>query len=246
MMNSLAPILDMARTLGHFITPCLCAICQNNVDSPGLCPSCWKELFLITNHSCQQCGLPFEYKTPLNRCGDCLKSPPAFDETIAAAKYDGVIRDLIISLKHGDRHDIAPILAKIMYPRARTLLQEADIILPLPLHKKRFFMRRFNQSAELARYLINLSQLNADKMKTDILLRHKNTTPQGHKTRHQRKKSLQGAFHVPDASKGDITGKHIVIIDDVMTTGASVASAARTLKRAGAKRVSAVVAARVC
>lgn len=238
--------LVLVREAGRFISPCLCAACHNSVERAGLCGSCWRGLTLITDDSCRQCGVRFEYKTLLERCGNCIKSPPHYDATVAAAVYSGVMREMTIAFKHGDRQDIAPVLAHIMAPRVMPLLKEADFVVPLPLHRRRFFKRRFNQAAELVRHLLAIGGLPLNKMNTHILLRHKATPSQGRRSRSQRIQAVRGAFSVPEDQIEVIKGKHILIIDDVMTTGASADSAARALKRKGARRVSVAVAARVC
>ena len=244
------PMQAMGRKLMseavRWMSPALCAGCNADVGQTGLCERCWPRLTLITDNSCRQCGCRFEYRTPLDLCGECLREPPDVDATIAAAVYGGVMREMIIALKHGDRLDIAPVLANIMAPRIIPLLEDADFILPLPLHHKRFFKRRFNQSAELTRHVMAIGDLPKTRFTTSILIRHKPTPPQGHKSRNQRMIAMRGAFHVPEDQRDHIKDKHIVIIDDVMTTGASIGSAARCLKRYGAKKVSAAVAARVC
>ena len=232
--------------IGRFAVPSYCAICENEVDRPGICYECWPKLNLITENACLHCGSRFEYRSPLVKCGECLRDPPDFDDAIATATYSGIMKDMVIALKHGDRLDIAPVLAKIMAPKMLPLLKEADFILPLPLHRRRFFRRRFNQSAELARHLMAFGKIPMDKLNTQILIRHKSTSPQGHKSKSQRISAMRGAFSVPDDQIEMIKDKHIVIIDDVLTTGASLSSAARALKKKGAKRVSACVAARVC
>ena len=239
-------LISIFREVGRFALPSYCTICDNEVDTPGICYECWPQLNLITDNACLHCGSRFEYRSPLVTCGDCLRDPPDFDDAIATAAYSGIMKDMVIALKHGDRLDIAPVLAKIMAPKMLPLLNEADFILPLPLHRRRFFKRRFNQSAELARHLMIFGNISMDKLNTRILIRHKSTSPQGHKSKSQRISAMRGAFSVPDDQIEMINDKHIIIIDDVMTTGASLSSAARALKKKGAKRVSACVAARVC
>ena len=123
-------------------------------------------------------------------------------------------------------------------------LQEADWIIPLPLHWTRYYQRGFNQSAELAHAIIKSAHIPADKYRPDLLKRIKKTESQGHKTRQQRQRNMQGAFQVTDPG-GSIKNASILIIDDVLTTGASLSSAARCLKKAGAKHVAVLLAARV-
>ena len=139
---------------------------------------------------------------------------------------------------------IAPILARIMAPKTFPLIDKADFILPLPLHRSRFFRRRFNQSAELTRQILAFHG-GGRIMDTKILIRKKATAPQGKKSKAQRVAAMRGAFHVPTDQRYRIKGKDVLLIDDVLTTGASLSSAARCLKHAGAAEISVSTVARV-
>lgn len=229
----------------RLIVPYLCPLCDQEIGNPGLCGICWSCLKFITNPACLHCGRPFEIPLPRHICLGCQIDPPDYDHAVAALIYADPTRQLILGLKHGDRQDIAPILAQLMLPKTQSLIQDADYVLPLPLHRRRFFKRRFNQSAELARYLTRRAG-HRGKLNTKLLLRRKNTESQGHKTKAQRIQSMRGAFFVPPDQKHHVMGRHILIIDDVQTTGASLSSAARSLKRAGARRVSVSTLALVC
>lgn len=240
-------MLEMiAASITRFVFPQLCALCDDEVTQTGLCASCWSDINLISEMACRQCGTPFGHQQMQDICGNCLKDPPNFDYAAAAMTYNDGSRQLLLRFKHGDRQDIAPVLANMMASSTLPMIKEADFILPLPLHRTRFLSRRFNQSAELCRFLLKHAPDHRHKFSTHILLRHKRTPPQGHKTKAQRRNAVAGAFNVPADQRPIIKGKHILIIDDVMTTGASLSSAAKTLKRAGAAVVSVAVVARVC
>jgi len=238
-----------SRLLYHLlkaVIPPSCPLCSTLVDEGGLCPDCWGNLRFGTAASCRRCALPFHHDGGNPVCGNCLIKPQDFDEAVAGMIYDGTARQLILGLKYGDRHDITPILTTMMLSRSLPLLNTADAVIPIPLHPVRFFQRRYNQSAELARHLVRSASLPGEIYRPDLLRRQRNTPVQGRKTRKQRQENVKMAFAVrPDASTS-IRGKHIVLIDDVLTTGATLSSAARCLKRAGAKKVSVSVAARVC
>ena len=239
-------MIRIAATVGRFIFPRLCPICTSEVTASGVCTSCWPKLTLITGNACRQCGTPFPYQPLLDTCGNCLRQPPDFDAACAALVYGEVSRQLVLGLKHGDRQDIAPVLAAMMLPKTLPMMQAADWLIPLPLHPTRFLARRFNQSAELCRQLLAAAPELAPKYAPELLVRVKKTPPQGHKTRQQRQQAMRGAFLVPPHLKPRAKDAQMLIIDDVMTTGASLSSAARALKRAGAKTVSVSAAARVC
>ena len=227
----------------------LCPACDAEVADRGLCSNCWVDLKLISSQACGQCSMPFDIPIVDHLkgevCGQCLTDPPDFDHAVSALVYADPARHLILALKHGDRQDIAPVLARIMAPKTMPLIEAADFILPLPLHRSRFFKRRFNQSAELTRQILALHG-GGRIMDTRILIRKKATAPQGKKSKAQRIAAMRGAFHVPTDQKHRIKGKHILLIDDVLTTGASLSSAARCLKHAGAAEISVSTVARVC
>ena len=228
------------------LIPPSCPLCFSLVDDVGLCPDCWGNLRFGTAASCLRCALPFHHDGGNPVCGTCLMKPQDFDEAVAGMIYDGAARELILGLKYGDRHDITPILTAMMLRRSLPLLSTADAVVPIPLHPIRFFQRRYNQSAELARFLVRHSNLAGELYRPDLLRRQRNTPIQGRKTRKQRQENVHMAFAVnPDAATS-IRGQHILLVDDVLTTGATLSSAARCLKRAGAKKVSVSVAARVC
>lgn len=227
------------------LIPPICPLCQRSISAPGLCAGCFTKLSLVTPPACRQCALPFDHDQGNPICGACLAKPPAFDRATAALRYDDTARQLILALKHGDRLDIAPLLARIIQPRCDDLA-EADLVIPIPLHRWRFFRRRFNQSAEIARHLLVEAGLPQTIMQPDVLIRHRNTPSQGRKTRHQRSLNMRGAFRVNPARSSALQQARVLLVDDVMTTGSTLDAAARVLKRHGAVSVAAVVAARVC
>lgn len=239
-------VIDM---ITRFVAPHLCPVCDTEVTDHGLCSQCWTALKFISNQACHQCGSPFDIPmvnaSTGHICGQCLIDPPDFDHAVSAMVYADPARHMILALKHGDRHDITPILAQLMAPKTLALIDQADVILPLPLHRTRFLRRRFNQSAELTRQLLALHG-GGKTMATTVLIRQKATPPQGHKSKAQRIAAMRGAFYVPPNQRPQIKDKSILIIDDVLTTGASLSSAARCLKRAGISKIMVSTVARVC
>ena len=194
----------LANSIVSVLAPPLCPLCGGLTIGNGLCTLCWQDMCLA-NLACKRCAIPFAHDGVMGGassiCGQCLTEPPHFDGVVAAMIYNDTARNLILALKHGDRFDIAPILAKIMLRGSIGFLSPADAVIPLPLHSRRFFKRRFNQSAEIARYLISEAGLPHDKMKPELLYRKVNTPSQGGMTKKERKRNLQGAFAVTPLRK---------------------------------------------
>lgn len=206
----------------------------------------WADVRFLDEPCCMSCGFPFEFDTPglkdglASICGRCAAKSPSYDHVRAAFTYDDASRSLVLRFKHGGETEGVPMFARQMQRAGRRLLSEADVLMPVPLHRRRLLKRRFNQSALLARAISKQMQLPLD---TNSLFRKRHTPSQGGQTFDGRKRNVSGAFGIRPQAK--LRGKHIVLIDDVMTTGATLESCARTLKRAGAKRVDAIVLARV-
>lgn len=207
----------------------------------GLSAETWSRIHFLDGPVCDGCGAPFEYDIG-DRCSACLARPRAFDAARAACLYDEVSRDPILKLKHADRLDLAPLLARWLSRAARELVEEADAIAPVPLHALRLLHRRYNQAAEIAR---PLSALTGVAYLPDALVRRRATGTQAGKSGSGRKRNVAGAFHVPPARAAQVAGRRILLVDDVMTTGATAEGCARALKAAGAARVDLAVVARV-
>lgn len=202
-------------------------------------------LTFLDDPCCACCGYPFDHQmSGISafdlQCAACLARRPACATMRSALQYDDVSRTLILSFKHGGHTDRLQTFAAQMHRAGRTALAHADVIIPVPLHRTRLIKRRFNQSALLARAL---SRRCAVPMDAHRLRRAKRTPSQGGLSAQGRRRNVQGAFTVDNAAL--IAGKRIVLVDDVMTTGATLNACARTLKRAGAGRVDAVCLARV-
>jgi ComF family protein len=185
--------------------------------------------------------MPFEFD-PGARCAACLAKPRAFDAARAACLYDETSRDPILKLKHADRLDLAPMFARWLSRTARGLIDEADAIAPVPLHPFRLLRRRYNQAAEIAR---PLAAMTGTPYLPDALVRRRATATQGGKSGSGRRRNVAGAFEVPPSRAKQVAGLRILLIDDVLTTGATAEGCARALKAAGAARVDLAVVARV-
>lgn len=199
----------------------------------------WSRIRFLDGPVCDGCGQPFEFD-PGARCAACLKRPRAFDAARAACLYDETSRGPILQLKHADRLDLAPMFARWISRSAAALIEEADAIAPVPLHPLRLLRRRYNQAAEIAR---PLARMTGTPYLPDALVRRRATATQGGKSGSGRKRNVAGAFDVPDPRR--VEGLRILLIDDVLTTGATAEGCARALKAAGAARVDLAVVARV-
>lgn len=173
---------------------------------------------------------------------DVLANPPAYDKARAACVHTGIARQLVTRLKYNDRTDLAPWMARFMARAGGELVAEADLIIPVPLHWLRLWTRRFNQSAELARALATLSGMPMDAA---ALRRARRTRPQVGLTSRQRQDNVRGVFIVPDEKHVAVAGRTVLLVDDVLTTGATVEAAAKALKRAGAAKVHVLTFSRV-
>jgi ComF family protein len=234
--SALRRVLDLAL-------PPLCAACREPVEGRGLCPSCWSKLSFITRPYCERLGTPFVYDPgPGILSMEAIADPPAYNRARAAVRFDEVSRALVHALKYGDRLDLAPMMGHWISQAGRELLAEADALVPVPLHWRRLWARRFNQSAMLA---ATVSSQTGVRVAAGALKRVKPTAQQVGLSRTERAANVQGAFRVPSDGKAAVTGRRLVLIDDVLTSGATVDGCARALLRAGAANVDVLVFARV-
>jgi len=173
---------------------------------------------------------------------EAIADPPAYGRARAAVRYDDIARDLVHRLKYGDRLDLATAMGQWMARAGRTLLDDADAVVPVPLHWRRLWGRRFNQAAALARVVASDA---AVPLLTAALRRVRATSQQVGLSRSARAVNVQGAFAVTPAGKAAIHGQRLVLVDDVLTSGATVDACTRVLLRAGARNVDVLVFARV-
>ena len=226
------------------MVPQTCALCQSFTKSPGLCSSCWKGLAAISEPQCAACGRPLPYAMPDSLCAHCYIQPHYARPIRAGFCYNEGSRKLILPFKHGDRLDIAPVMARMLLPLFYPLASSADFVVPVPLHHRRYFKRRYNQSAEMARQLCIYTGMQ-QKFAPNLIIRHKNTRQMGGLSRAQRKQNVAAAFQITKADT-DLLGKQILLIDDVMTTRETINQCARLLLKNGqAAGVSALIFARV-
>lgn len=238
------PVRTAARLALDFALPPLCPGCRApTADQGGLCGTCWSKLSFITRPYCERLGVPFVYDPgPGILSMQAIADPPAYRRARAAVRYGDVARDLVHAFKYGDRLDLAPTLGRWMANAGRDFLDGAEALVPVPLHWRRLWTRRFNQSAALARVVGDAWKL---PVLTGALERIRATSQQVGLSRPERARNVQGAFRTPRAAKATIHGRHLVLIDDVLTSGATTDACARALLRAGAANVDVLVFARV-
>jgi ComF family protein len=231
------------RTALDLALPQLCPACREPVEGKGLCPACWSKLSFITRPYCERLGIPFVYDPgPGILSMEAIADPPAYNRARAAVRFDEVSRALVHGLKYGDRLDLSPMMGRWLYHAGRELLADADALVPVPLHWRRLWARRFNQSAMLAAVI---SAESGVPVAAGALKRVKATAQQVGLSRTARAANVQGAFRVPKEGKAAVSGRRLVLVDDVLTSGATLEGCARALLRAGAANVDALIFARV-
>lgn len=234
----------LINALADIIWPPVSLLSYEPVSAHGqLSPADWSKISFLDRPWCETCGFPFQFPVGEGAvCGPCAARQPAFDTARSAFVYAPESRQLVLSLKHGGRVDGLAAFGGWMKRAGADVLEGADLLVPVPLHGRRLRQRRFNQSLLLARALTKLTGIRTDP---HLLLRTRATPSQGGQSAKGRRRNVAGAFAVRPGRKATLEGAHIVIIDDVYTTGATLEACARALKRAGAARVDALTLARV-
>ena len=249
-MKAVVPRIALgARALGRgvadLLLPPLAHDSPEAAASAGMTPRAWSRVAFLEDPVCDGCGAGFEMDGgpfAAARCAACLAQPYAFDRARAACVYDDASRGLILKFKHGDQQPFAPLFARWIARSAAPMLDQADAVVPVPLHRLRLLSRRFNQAAEIARPLARDAGLD---YLPDALIRTTHTTTQGGKSARGRRLNVRKAFEVSEAGRRRIRGRRILLVDDVLTTGATAEACARALIEAGARAVDLAVVARV-
>ena len=235
--HSASWLLD--RLLPHHCPICFIEIWQN-----GLCSDCWQQLAFITEPYCDKCGKPLHTHGLVAICAPCLQDTSQLCRIRSAIHYDDMARALILPFKHGDRLDLAPLIARFMRPAFDALVTDDHLILPIPLHLWRRVKRRYNQSAEIARHLTSLSNTKA-QLSTTILRRAHHTPSLAKHNARKRQLILKNAFSVTLPVGMDLSKRPILLIDDVITTGATMQAASLALRKSGARQIDQLSFARI-
>lgn len=232
-----------ARLALDIVLPTLCVACREPVHGDGVCAACWSKLSFIAPPFCERLGIPFVYDPgPGILSMEAIADPPAYQRARAAVRFDEVARTLVHGLKYHDRTDLAPTMGRWMARAGTELLADADLIMPVPLHWRRGWARRYNQSGALATVI---SRGSGVRLAANVLKRVRPTLQQTGLSRTERTRNVQGAFQVAAERRGEVKGRRVLIVDDVLTTGATLDACARALLRAGATNVDVLVFARV-
>jgi len=232
-----------ARIALDVALPTLCAACREPVAGEGVCARCWSQLSFIAPPYCPRLGIPFVYDPgPGILSMQAIADPPAFQRARAAVRYDDVAKALVHALKYQDRTDLAPVMGRWMARAGGELLADADVLVPVPLHWRRAWGRRFNQSGALAAVIARHSGVG---VAGDLLRRVRPTLQQIGLSRTERAANVQGAFQVPPDKTAAVQGRRVILIDDVLTSGATLDACARALLRAKAAQVDVLAFARV-
>ncbi len=219
-----------------WLIPPQCLSCHARVaEASSLCVACWAKLSFIEAPFCDRLAIPFPYDPgPDAVSAAALADPPSWDRARAALVFDETARALAHALKYRDRHEAGLVMARLMRRAGADILNTADVVIPVPLHRLRLWRRRYNQSAILARHICHAS---GKPFQPHLLQRRRRTQAQTGLDLEERRRNVRNAFVVPEAHRPDIVGKAFVLIDDVRTTGATLESCTRALKAAGAARV---------
>jgi ComF family protein len=228
--------------LSDLFFPPVCAFCEAPVDGSdaSLCDACCDSLDAVSEPICAQCGLPVPGLAALGSgsCGRCLADPPRYDRARYAVHYQGAVRDALLRFKFAGALHVAKALSQILIEAFRRNFHhpDFDLIVPVPIHRKRLVHRGFNQVVVLAE---KLSQDTGIPLDRTSFKKTKDTPPQVGLTRPARVKNLRGSFGIQRSNR--IRGRKVLLVDDVATTGSTIAEAAKTIMRGGAARVDVLV-----
>lgn len=235
------------RTVLDAVLPPLCLSCSEIVETPGgLCAACWPGFAFIAPPYCARCAHPFAQQVDATAlCGACAARPPPYRRARAALVYDDKSRKLVLPFKHGDRTDIARACGAWMARAGADLLADADLVAPVPLHWRRLFTRRYNQAQLLARIAVAAAPSTRARLVPDLMRRRRWTGSQSGLAPKQRHDNVRRAFDLNPRWASQVAGKSVLLIDDVLTTGATLETCTRVLQRGGARHVDVLTLARV-
>jgi len=228
--------LRVIKQIENFILPPHCVVCKKLLcDENGFCGECFKKLSVISSPYCKICGRPFVGEVLGEAlCGECLISLPSYDAMRSAFVYDEASSRLVSGFKYADQLHLLKPLARQLARISTDFLDDVEVIVPVPLHYWRLVQRRYNQSALLAK---ELAKITSRSYAPELLTRLRFTTPQVGLKRSLRKVNVKGAFGVKVAQQKLVAGKRVLLVDDVVTTGATIEECVKALKNAGASKV---------
>ncbi len=229
-----------ATDLLDMVVPVSCSVCARPVSGAGgLCAVCWAGLEIISRPVCDAYGTPFVYDEGEGAVSPrAIANPPAWDRARGAVMFNDCSQQLVHALKYRDRHEVIRPMARMMGHAGRDVVSSADVIVPVPLHRWRLWFRRYNQASLLG---AEIGEISGVSMQSDVLARTRNTRSQVGLGEAQRGRNVKGAFAVPETRIPVILGQRILLVDDVLTSGATANECATVLKRAGAVHVDVLV-----
>lgn len=236
-----AHISDVLASFLNFIYPPTCPFCREKVEKNGMiCSGCWPDLTLIEPPFCARCSTPLEVAFQEEQiCGQCLLYPPAFSEARSVFGYGPLTKHLVLRFKNHHSTALAAFMGKKMLEKSKDMIEASDFIVPVPLHPKRLQERGYNQATLLAYHVAKDCR---HKVQPTLLVRLKNTPSQGTLSKGARQKNVEKAFSLnPKIKKESLTGKTVTLVDDVMTTGATLSASAKAFEGSGVKKVNVVV-----
>ena len=230
---------SLVLRLADIIIPPTCLACHAPLgEHDTVCAACWADISFIRAPLCDRLGLPMPFDTGGTMISAAAAAnPPLYDRARAVAHYSGVMRDMILAFKYGDTHHARKLFGRWLTSSGAELVENSDLIVPVPMHRRRLLARRFNQAAILAR---ELARTSGRSYRPQLLRRTRPTPAQVGLSRDQRRRNLAGAFTIPVQQRRHIAGRRILLVDDDITTGSTLNACARALRRAGAAHVDAL------